>query len=141
MERVLDVEDGRDGRGARGEERLVAEGADREERAGLPGPEVAAEAQVREIAEGVVHPGEKDVVGGCRLEGRREINVSVNERADLFENVALVPEVPDVRGQQDALVGNEVVRGRVWNEPLATRQLKQVRSPQTAGVVADCERR
>jgi hypothetical protein len=45
----------------------------------LPWPEIG------ELVEAIVHPAEKDVVGGERLEERREIDVAVDERLEFLE--------------------------------------------------------
>ena len=61
-ERVERVEDRRDRRRAAREEALVAERADRQERAGLPASVIPSQTQVRQLIEGVIEPGQEDVV-------------------------------------------------------------------------------
>ena len=61
-ERVEGVEDRRHRRSAAREEALVAERADRQKRPGLPASVIPSQTEVRQLIEGVIQPGQKDVV-------------------------------------------------------------------------------
>ena len=77
-EGVERVEYGRDRRSPAREEALVAERADGEERAGFAASVIPSQAEVRQLIEGVIEPGQEDVMRGDVLKGFAEIHIPVS---------------------------------------------------------------
>jgi hypothetical protein len=88
-EGVDDAEQRGDGGCAAGEDGLVADGAYGLEEPALARAKVPAHAQVGQLVEGVVHPGQKDVVRGYLLEQGAHVHVAVDEGLDLRNEVRL----------------------------------------------------
>ena len=110
-EGVENMKNRRDGGGAGGEHWLVAKRADHEQKAGFAAAVVAPHAEVRELVEAIVEPGEEDVVAGDPLELRGEIDVAVDVCLDLGRELGFRSVLFRAGGQQDHFVFDQVVAG------------------------------
>ena len=123
-EGVENMKNRRDGGGASCEHWLVAKRADHEQKAGFAAAVVAPHTEVRELVEAVVEPGEENVVAGDPLELRGEVDVAVDVGLDLGHELGLRAVLLWAGRQQDHVVFDEVVLGRIRHEPLARGKLE-----------------
>ena len=134
-ERVEGVEDRRYRRSAAREEALVAERADREERAGLPASVIPSQPEVRQLVEGVIEPGQKDVVRGDVLERLAEIHVPVNELPYVRDELRLAPVYPRLAGKQHDLILDQVVVRRERHELRVGSEIDRVLQRPPTGAI------
>src|SRR3546814_10567773 len=95
------MENRRDGGGARGEEALVRERTQYQQRARLAGTVVADQPEVRDFVECVVHPREQHVVRGDVFVNRRKCDVAVDEGLDVIQQLGLAAHLTDLRRSEE----------------------------------------
>src|SRR5438270_551035 len=98
------MKDGRDGGRTGGDEGFVADRTDDEERTRLSCTVLTAQTQIRQLVEGVVDPGEEDVVRGDLPEAVGEIDVAVEVSVDLANEIGNCGELLRPLGEKQYLV-------------------------------------
>ena len=74
---------------------------------------IAPQAQIGQFVEAVIDPTEQDVVRGDAFEARTDIDIAMDESLNLADELGLAAIFFRLRRQQDHLVADEVVVGRV----------------------------